>query len=99
MPLRQAGGRSPDRPVSEAANPVSQPPNPVSGRLWTVSEGPKVRKVMSLMIKGDFLMHGVVLQNRMFSGPGCPERGPVANLSQVAALIFVNEVATVGRHS
>jgi hypothetical protein len=27
---------------------------------------PKVRKVMSLKRKGDFLMHGVVLQNRMF---------------------------------
>jgi hypothetical protein len=27
---------------------------------------PKVRKVMSLNPKGDFLMHGVVLQNRVF---------------------------------
>jgi hypothetical protein len=27
---------------------------------------PKVRKVMSLQNKDDFLMHGVVLQNRVF---------------------------------
>jgi hypothetical protein len=29
-----------------------------------------VRKVMSLKGKDDFLMHGVVLQNRMFLGVG-----------------------------
>jgi hypothetical protein len=31
-----------------------------------VSDVPEVRKVMSLKYKGDFLMHGVVLQNRVF---------------------------------
>jgi hypothetical protein len=30
---------------------------------------PEVRKVMSLKNKGDFLMHGVVLQNRVFPDP------------------------------
>jgi hypothetical protein len=34
--------------------------------LWAISDTPKVRKVMSLKIKGDFLMHGVVLQIRVF---------------------------------
>jgi len=35
-----------------------------------VSDVPKVRKVMSLKFNDDFLMHGVVLQNRVFWSPG-----------------------------
>jgi hypothetical protein len=31
---------------------------------------PKVRKVISLKNKADFLMHGVVLQNRVFRDAG-----------------------------
>jgi hypothetical protein len=30
---------------------------------------PEVRSVMSLKYKGNFLMHGVVLQNRVFRAP------------------------------
>ena len=38
--------------------------------LRTVSDGPDVRKVISLKNKDDFLMHGVVLRNRVFRPAG-----------------------------
>jgi hypothetical protein len=37
-----------------------------------------VRMVNSLKFKGDFLMHGVVLQNRMFGWPNPDRRATVA---------------------
>ncbi len=43
----------------------SRPPNRVSHRSLVVSHVPEVRIVMSLKNKDDFLMHGVVLQNRV----------------------------------
>jgi hypothetical protein len=39
-----------------------------SERSQTVANVQKVVKVMSLILLGDFLMHGVVLQNRVGSG-------------------------------
>ena len=59
----------PDVESAARLSPASQPPNRASQRLPAVSDPPKVRKVMSLKNKGDFLMHGVVLQNRCFSDP------------------------------
>src|SRR4029453_983599 len=38
----------------------------LESRSWTVSDVPNPAQVMSLKRKGDFLMHGVVLQNRVF---------------------------------
>jgi len=43
-----------------------RPKDPVSHRRPAVFDVPKPNKVMSLKFKGDFLMHGVVLQNRVF---------------------------------
>jgi hypothetical protein len=45
--------------------------NPVAERPNLASEVPEVDKVMSLKNKDDFLMHGVVLQNRVFRTPAC----------------------------
>jgi hypothetical protein len=35
-------------------------------RSFPISDVPKVRHVMSLKLNDEFLMHGVVLQNRVF---------------------------------